>query len=331
MDIGLTLTRSWQILWRNKFMWALGLLPGITHMIGALLQHWLTDYVKQDIVPIFSGATPEELLFTDELPFVQELAAEFFRGEFLIIGSIWLFLALVVFWLVFTLTEASIIAATLHIDQGKPITLKQSLSIGWKFVGKFIAIDALVFFPWFVVALSAMILAMIVLLGVVGMTTQNATMESMMGVMTIGFGCVSLLGCLLLPLGFLTMQFRTLAFRDTAVFGNSIRGSVKHTWQVVKSNIGSVIILIAVMWGIDYIFGFVLSLITIPLGTVTAVSIFNDSSSIGSSFTNFLSLLIKLLLAIPKAMLFVYIGIAWTLAYLDLTKDDESNKETSGQ
>ncbi len=126
-------------------MWALGLLPGITHVIGALLQHWLTNYVQQDLAPIFLGATPEELLFTDELPFVQELATEFFRGEFLIMGTIWLFLALVVFWLVFTLTEASIIAATLHLDLGKPITLQQSLSIGWKFVGKFIAIDALVF------------------------------------------------------------------------------------------------------------------------------------------------------------------------------------------
>lgn len=308
-------------------MWLLGLLPGITHAIGALLQHWFTNYLRQDLIPIFSNTNPEDLLTAEELPLIQELAAEFFRGEFLIMGAIWLFMALVVFWLIFTLTEASIIAATLHVDNDQPITLQQALSIGWKFVGKFIAIDALVFFPWFVVALTAMILALMVLLGIVGMSTQGATMEAVMSVVTIGFGCVSLLGCLLVPLGFLTMQFRTLAFRDTAVFGGTIRGSVKHSWQVVRANLASVLILIAIMWGIDYIFGMATSFITLPLGAITAVSIFNNSTSVGSSFAGFLTLLVTLLLAIPKAMLFVYISIAWTIAYVELTKEDEPNQE----
>lgn len=319
MDIGLILSRSWQLLWRHKFIWALGLLPAIVHVIGAMLQHWLTNYVRQDLMPIFLGTNPEELLFAEELPFVQDLAAEFFRGEFLIMSFIWLFLALVVFWLVYTLTEASIIAATLHVNDDRPITLKQSLSIGWKFVGKFIAIDALVFFPWFVVALTAMILAFIVLLGTVGMTTQEATMESVMAMVTIGFGCVSLLGCLLVPIGFLTMQFRTLAFRDTAVFGGTIRESVRHTWQVAKANLVSVLILIATMWGIDYIFGMITGLITLPLGAITGVSVFSGSGA--SGFTGILSLLISILLAIPKALLIVYIGIAWTVAYLDLSNE----------
>ena len=319
-------------------MWALGFLPGVTHVVGALLRLWLTDYVRQDLLPIFEGASPEELLFAEELPFAQDLLAEFFRGEVLIMGTIWLFLALVVFWLIYTLAEASLIAATLHLEQEQPITLGKSLSIGWKFVGKFIAIDALVFFPWFIVALAAMIVALIVLIGAMGMSLQGAAMESVMGTMMVGFACVSLLGCLLMPLGFLTMQFRTLAFRDTAVFGGTIRGSVKHAWQVVKNNLASVIILIAIMWGVDYIFGLVTSLITMPLGAVTAVSLFTGSgatgsdatsATIGSNFISFISLFITLLLAIPKAMLFSFIGVAWTLAYLDLTdNNEEQSKET---
>ena len=306
-------------------MWVLGFLPGVTHVISALLRHWFTDYLRQDLLPLLTSTSPEALLFAEELPLVQDLAAEFFRGEVLIVGLIWLFLALIVFWLIYTLAEAATIAASLHLEKGQPITLKQSLSIGWKFVGRFIAIDALVFFPWFVVALAAMILALIVLVGAVGMTTQGAAMESVMGVMAIGFGCVSLLGCLLMPLGFLTMQFRTLAFRDTAVFGGTIRESVKHTWQVVKANLATVIILIAIMWGVDYLFGLVTSLITVPIGAATAVSIFSGSGSISGNLTNLLSLFVTLLLAIPKALLFVFIGIAWTLAYLDLTTEDEDD------
>lgn len=305
-------------------MWALGFLPGITHVISALLRYWLTDYMVQDLLPIFSGVKPEELLFAEQLPLVQDLMAEFFRGEVLIVGTIWLFLALVVFWLIFTLAEAALIAATLHLEKERPITLKQSLSIGWKFVGKFIAIDAFVFFPWFVLALSAMILALIVLLGAVGMTTQGASLESVMGTMLTGFACVSLLGCLLMPFGFLTMQFRTLAFRETAVFGSTVRGSVKHTWQIVKANLSAVIIFVALMWGVDYIFGMVASLITLPLGAITAVSFFSgNGSTAASSFITFLSLAITLLLALPKAMLFTFIGITWTLAFLNLAEDND--------
>ena len=327
MDFGLLLAHSWHIFWQHKFMWLLGLLPGITHVIGALLQHWFTEYLRQDLIPIFSGTNPQALLFAEEFPVLQALAAEFFRGEFLIVGTIWLFLALVVFWLIFTLTEAALIAATLHVENNHPITLQQSLAIGWKFVGKFIAIDALVFFPWFVVAMSAMILALIVLLSIVGMSTQGATMEAVMGIVTMGFGCVALLGCLLLPLGFLTMQLRTLAFRDTAVFGGSIRDSVKHAWQVVRANLATVLILIALMWGIDYIFGMITSFISLPLGAITAVSLFNDASSSGSSLMSLLTLLVNLLLAIPQALLFVYIGIAWTVAYLQLTTEQPGEIE----
>ncbi|MFO7683216.1 MAG: hypothetical protein R6X34_24540 [Chloroflexota bacterium] len=323
MDFGLLLSRSWRLMWRHQFLWALGFLPGVTHVLGALLRHWLVDYVQDDLLPIFADANPEALLFAEELPFVQELLAEFFRGEVLIIGAIWLFLALIVFWVIFTLTEAAIITAALHLEAGRPITLGQALALGWQFVGKFIAIDALVFFPWFMLALTAMILGLVVLLGAVGLTTQGAAVETVMGAMLAGFGCVSLLGCLLAPLAFVTMQFRTLAFRDFAVFGGSIRGSVRRTWQVVRANVASVIILIAILWGVDYMFGMATSFITVPLGAVTAVSFFNGAPTFGSSLTSFLSLAVTLLLAIPKALLFVYIGVAWTLAYLELAKNQD--------
>jgi hypothetical protein len=160
------------------------------------------------------------------------------------------------------------------------------------------------------------------------MSMQGATLESVMGTMVTGFACVSLLGCLLMPLGFLTMQFRTLTFRETAVLGGTVRGSVKHTWQIVKANLSTVIILVALMWGVDYIFGMVTSLITLPLGAVTAVSFFSGSaSSIASSFITFLSLTVTLLLALPKAMLYAFIGIAWTLAFLDIAKDNDEQIE----
>jgi hypothetical protein len=323
MDFGLLFSRSWQILWRHKFMWLLGFLPGITHVVSALLQHWFTNYLRQDLLPVLAKTSPGELLYGSQTSLIEDLAAEFFRGDVLVITFIWLFLALVVYWLIFTWAESSIIAASLHVEKEQPITLKQSLSIGWKFVGRFIAIDAFVFLPWFVVALAAMVLALIVLVGAVGMTTQGSTMESVMSVVVVGFGCVSLLGCLLVPLGFLTMQFRTLAFRDTAVFGGTIRESVRHTWQVVRANLATVIILVAIMWGVDYLFGLVTSLISVPIGAATAVSIFSGSGSIGGTLTNLLSLLVTVLLAIPKAILFVFIGIAWTLAYLDLAEETE--------
>ena len=66
MDFGRLLAQSGRLLWQHKFMWALGILPGITHVVGALLQHWLTDYLRQDLIPIFTSTSPEEILFADD-------------------------------------------------------------------------------------------------------------------------------------------------------------------------------------------------------------------------------------------------------------------------
>jgi hypothetical protein len=303
----------------------LGLLSGIGQTAGLLFRLWLTDYLQQDLLPIFSAIPPEEWLFSEDLQIIQALAAEFFRGEVLVVGGLWLFLVLVVFWLLFTLSEAALVAATLSIEAERPTSLRQSLSLGYKFLGRFIAIDALVFLPWFLLALAAMVLAAVVLSAAVGLSVQGASMQSVMGTMLTGFACVSLLGCLLLPLSFLTIRFRTLAFRDTAVFGGHVRESVSHTWQVVKANLGSVILLIAVLWGVNYVFGLITGLITVPLDGMTAVSAFTSGSVLSWSggLVKLLSIIVTLLLAIPQAMLFAFTGIAWTLAYLEMANSSK--------
>jgi hypothetical protein len=326
MDFGLLFTRSWTILWRHKFLWALGLLSGVGQIAGLLFRLWFSGYLQQDLLPIFTAVPPEEWLFSDNLQIIDPLAAEFFRGELLIVGTFWLFLVLIVFWLLFTLSEAALIAATLAIEAKRPTSLKQSLSLGYKFLRRFIAIDALVFLPWFLLALAAMVLAVVVMAAAVGLSVQGASTQSLMGTMLTGFACVSLLVCLLLPLSFLTIRFRTMAFRDTAVFGGHVRESVAHTWQVVRANLGNVILLIAVLWGVNYVFGLITSLITVPLNGVTAVSAFTSGSlSWNGGVVKLLSILVTLLLAIPQAMLLAFTGIAWTLAYLDMangTKDE---------
>lgn len=319
MDFGRLLTRSGQLLWQHPFLWALGFLPGISHVVSTVLRFWLTDYVSQDLLPILTSASPQSLLFAENLPLLQNLMTEFFRGEVLIIGAIWLFLALVGFWLLFTLAEAAVIAATLHLGNEQPISFMESLRFGWKLLGKFIAIDALVFLPWFLLALSALILAAVVLVAAAGMSVQGSSAESALGVMAVGFGCVGLLACLLVPLSFVTLQFRALAFRETAVFHNPVREGVRHTWHIIKSNLATVIILVAVLWGVDYLFGLATSLITIPLGAATAVTTFTPLTS---NLISFASLAVSLLLALPKALLFVFIGIAWTLAFLDLAGEE---------
>lgn len=321
MDFGRLLSRSGQLLWQHPFLWALGLLPGVSQVVSTVLRFWLTDYLSDILLPILTSSSPEALLFAENLPLVENLMAEFFRGEVLVLGTIWLFLALVGFWLLYTLTEAALIAATLHLADEQPISFTASLRLGWQFLGKFIAIDALVFFPWFILALSAMILAGVTVAATAGMSVQGASAESAMGVMAAGLGCVGLLACLLLPLSFVTLQFRALAFRETAVFHKPVREGVKHTWQIVKRNLTTVIILVAVLWGVDYLFGLVTSLITFPLGAATAVTTFTPFAH---DLIRFASLAVSLLLALPKALLFVFISVAWTLAFLDLAGEENA-------
>lgn len=324
MNISDQLSRAARLTWQHKTLWWLGLLPGLTHLVTSLARLWFLQFARREYLPLLAQFLADDSPL-DQWLFTPEVVGQFFNVPVLIAGIVWLFLVGIIFWLLLVLAEAAIIAATMGIVGEKPLSVGEALASGRRFLGRFVAIDALLFFPWFLLALAAMVvLALTVTSTAVLAVNQSSSATSLFSALGLGLSCAALLACLLIPVSFVTLRFRTMTYRDAIINDaapgseKTIRHTVRHTWQVARRNPAEVFILIAILWGLQYVFNLLSGIINLPLGLATAVPAFlSASGGAGTAVSLLVGLVTAVLLAIPQALLFVYVAVAWTLAYLD--------------
>jgi hypothetical protein len=317
MDLSSLLTRSVALLWQRKTFWWLALLPAVGYALSGLGRLWLLNLTRSQLFPLLAGLN--DATAVERFIFSPEFAALFSNGRFLLPLVFWLFMGLVGFWLLYTLAEAAVIAATLAVENGRSPTFRQSLSDGGRLLGRFIAIDALVFLPWFLIALAAMLILFASLLSAALLAQEPDSQNLFLTILGLGTACATLLACLLAPLSFATLRFRNLAFRDAALLQQGAAQSVRHTWQVFRRNVGAVLLLVALLWGLQYLFNLLMTGIGLPLSLLPALLNLGDWPIIG----NVVGVTTAVLLALPQAILFTFLGVAWTLGYAEIIRNDE--------
>ena len=295
MDYGRLFTRSGHLVWRHKFLWLFGLIAGLGSVASTVFRlaylPKITQLANGPLWAVFDSLAAAEL-------------EQFLT--WLLSATAVLFLIATVYWLAATIAQGAIIGAVIDLEAERPSSFRLAVRQGVSYLGRFIAIDALVFFPLFLLLLLLLLLLMGGMLGFTYLSLQRGGVEAATAVFTLGLACLLPLLCLLFPVGLLSSVFRTLAFRDTAVYQTGARASIRHTWQVIRRQWGHVLILLALLWGIQYLPGLLLSLLTTGLGAVTAVS---------PALTGWLGWVVGLGTAVPLAILHAYIAIVWTLAY----------------
>ncbi len=298
MDYGRLFTQSWHLIWRHKFLWWFGLIAAMGSVVGAAFRISFLPQLTQ-----FRNG-PTGAVF-------DSLAAAGWEqfSTWLLSGTAVLFIISTAYWLAAAIAQGAIIGAVIDLDAERPSTFRLAARQGWGYLGRFIAIDALVFFPLFLLLLLLMLLVMGGILAIAYLSFQGGGVKEVTAVLAIGLICLLPLTCLLFPIGLLTSAFRTLAFRDTAVCQTGARESIRHTGQIIRRQWGNVLILLALLWGIQYLPGLLLSLLTMGLGAVTAVS---------PALTGWLGWLVAGVTAVPLAILHAYSAAAWTLAYQEL-------------
>lgn len=244
-------------------------------------------------------------------------------GRYFLGGSILLFVYVVLFWLVVTVAEGAIIGATIEEAAGRSARLGQAVNLGTGYLPRFAAIDAAVFLPPFVLMLVmlAVALADTAFLAYLALQT-NADANTVVTVFVLGWLCVLALGCCLPPLTMGAIWYRALAFRDAAVLDHGVRQAMRHTRQVIRASLGPLLALTVFLYGLSYLLGWLSGLLTIPVLALTAVPLATGFSSIGGFVAGTLHLLIALLVAFLKGLVYAFTAVAWTLAYRQLTVDD---------
>ena len=312
MDFGNIFVRAGQLVWRHKFLWLLGLLMGISHLISDILRlvlklslpaEWLdVDVWSDQLFALQSGDPLPDFFDFGSLP-------ENLFG-YLAAGIVVLMVAVLVYWIIVTVAEGGIIGAVNLLETEDPADLGQSLQLGVGWLKRFVAIDALVFFPWFIIALVGMLVVSVALVASLFMALQDAAMEAVITVYGLGIACGALLGCLLIPIGAVSIWYRGLAFRDTAILDHGVKQATRHPWQIIKQNFGDILLLTIFLGGIKYLVGWGLSLLSL---SSLAVTILGDGLLAISG-----NILLLGLATVLRAVLTAFTATAWTIGYREL-------------
>ena len=311
MDISSLIQEAVWLVWRRKSFWFLGALLGVGDLLSVLgrvlLQPRSANLLRNiESLPMRVAAGEFDSYFVGYLPGVEIVG-----------GTLALALFFLLVWLAAAWADASLITAVSH-----PKPLSQSMRTGLRLLGRFIAVDALVFLPWFVLALLIMLLFSAAVIGS-GLLAVQGRGETAVSLITIGLICVVPLSCLLIPVSSLSIIYRLSAFRDAALLNNGARHAVRHTWVVLRQHIGDVLLLVIFVSGGTAILNFVLNWTTIPLAGLMAVpqrSGMLSFAGVGAVLVLVVGLLLVLLL---KAILHALASAVWTLAYQRMLEEEK--------
>jgi hypothetical protein len=304
------LSRSWTLLRRHPFLLWLGLGMSLSSLFGTGWRLWLGQLITIDFAQLTNIQTIESLLFSSEIVQMQQLLL---RGLLLAFGQF------VLVWLIALLAEVGLIAVVFASQEtvSQPVTLGKALRLGRRWLGRFLAIDLLVFFPWFLIAL----LMFLVVLGLALVLASFAAYEPDAGTVftAVGLGlfCIIGLAVLLLPVGLVSFWYRLLAFREAILHEVAGRTAVRQTWQRIRQNFGDVFVLIVMLWGGQTLALSLFNLVTSPL--LTWLTPLTNSDTMALQATSWLALLlVTLLVWLVRGSVMAFVAIAWTVAYKNL-------------
>jgi len=305
-NFGEILTRAWQITWKYKVLWIFGILAGCSQgngggNSGGGSSSGPTDYSNG---PSDFDLPPELRRF---IPMMENFADWVTDNWwiFIVIGLAILVLVILSIFLG-TIGRIGLIKGSYEAEQGA-----EKLAFGELFSG------SMPYF-WRVFGLSFLIgLAfLVILLPLV-----------LFGVLTagVGFLCLLPLLCLLVPIGWAVGLILEQANRAIVLEERSMLDGFKRGWEIVKGNVGPLVVMSLILFGISFVLGIVIAL-PILIAVVPAFIAFVMNE--GQSFTPLYIAIGVICLYAPiswllNGILNTYTQSAWTLTWLRLTRKPE--------
>jgi hypothetical protein len=308
MDFGYVLRRAWQIIWKFKVLWLFGILASCGQATGSNGSN--SSYQ-------FSGGDSNfpnqfERFFNQLDPAVITI---------LIIVGVIIMLALVVLAILLgTVGRVGLIRGTVKAEQGaEHLTFgelwRDGLSYFWRVFGLNLLIGLIIFVVVLAIFIPGVILSVITA-----------------GIFAL---CLIPLVCLIVPVGWAVTVVVEQANIALVVENLGIMDAIKRGWQVVRENIGSMIVMSLILGlGVGLIGG---AIIGLPILLVIAPMIAGYATGTANAIqTGWIVTGVFFLIYLPFLLLFSgilrsYTSSAWTLTYIRLTnKPSTPLIETSG-
>lgn len=294
MDISNIFKRAWEITWKHKGLWVLGILANCS---GGGSQG------SSNISRI-----PEYRTGGGEFPQIERWLQSVPEETWIAIGLAavcgMLLLALIL-WMLTAIGNGGLIAGFQMAEIGKTVTLGGTFQQGIHYFWKLLVIQL-------ILGLASLVVFAPVIIGGV-----------LMSVLTLGIGLICLfpLICLLVPVGIAISIFTLLTQIALIVEDLDIVAAFQRAWEVFRSNLGNVIVMGLILGIGGFVVGLIIAIpfVLMVLPFVTGLIVGTDTSSLaGLSVT-----IIGILLYVPVALVAsgikrTFITGSWTLTYRDL-------------
>ena len=294
MDFGSVLSRSWQIIWKNKVLWIFGILASCS---GGGINFGSSFNYQMDAGEM------------QNLPFeAQRWSRDFER--FLNEGGMAIIVALIcaalliglLFWAIGIFGKVGLIKGVLKAEAGRPVGFGSLASESWGMLGSALGLNLL---------LVLIPLAAVIILGLLAIP---------IGIFTLGIGLICLI-CLIIPVAFAYGVYVQLANVALVKEQQGVGFALSRALELMRAKLGPLAGMAVVLILGSFLVGVIL---LVPMAAIALPAILGffsqDPSAVGGGL---LISVILFLIALPfylaiSGLIQGYLHSAWTLTYLQL-------------
>ncbi len=301
MDIGRVLGRAWEITWRWKALWVLGLLAALGSGAGGSSNViYSGDAGEWAGHPGMGVQVPPEMV-----------------GVLVGVGCLALLIGIAL-WVLSLIGRGGLIAGVQQVEEEETMTLSQAWRAGVSRFWTLFGLSVLASLPILLLVLVGVVAAVAMIVGgvVLGEAFESgAPAWIMLSIAFFGGLC-----CVAVPVGIVLEQIRIYGERAAILEGLGWIDAFKRGWEILKANLGTTIIL----WLIFLVIGLILA--GLIFGTMLGVSlplvgIFSqvDPGAWILVPICFGVILAAIIGALVGAIVQTFTSAAWTLAYREMT------------
>lgn len=302
MDISGIIKRAWEITWKHKGFWVLGILASCSGGGGS----------GNSSSSGSAGRTLQYQVNGDEFPrlaaWLDSIPEETWGGIGLAALGVLLLLALIT-WALGVLGTGGLIAGFQQAELGEDVSLSSAFQVGASRFWKLLAIQ-----------LIPGLLSLIIFIAIIGGMIFFAVLTAGIGVL-----CLLPLLCILVPLGFAISVYTLVAQIALLVEDLSLGAAFQRAWEVLRENPGNILILALALGVLNVVAGFILAIPFFLLALPFLLSLVAGVNT--GNFGSLTAILIGSAVYLPilltaSGILRTFITGVWTLAYRDMTTPD---------
>ncbi len=301
LNFGEVLTKAWQIIWKFKVLWIFGIMAGCASGGGGGGNSRFNYN--------YSGNNPGSVNLPPE---IQRFFTQLSHNTGLLIGIVaGLLLFFCILWILFlvigTIGRIGLIKGTLKADEGAEHLgfaelWTESTPYFWR-------VFLLLLLVWF----TTFVLVLLLLIPAIGFAALTAG---------IGLLCLCCLVPILIPIIILINLVLEQAIISIIAEDRGIADSLGRGWEVVRLNLGPVLVMALILFVIQVVFGFVLALpfILIAIPAIVGFAIGGDIAIRATLIIAAIGFLVYLLIyLLLHGIAIAYVESAWTLTFSRLT------------